>query len=129
MIPAAAGVRAGLLLCLMSVFVLGPAAFAFDPLNGDYTRDDPLDVRVVSYNHHGDFIETPSKDAAFNRILTALDPDIICFQEFSRAVSQSDVADRLGGILAGCDGADLDADDDSDLDDFSLFQLNFTGPE
>ena len=83
----------------MSVFVLGPAASAFDPLNGDYTRDDPLDVRIVSYNHHGDFIETPSKDAAFNRILTALDPDIICFQEFSSAVSQGDVADRLDSVL------------------------------
>lgn len=91
-----------LALLLVSGLVLGlvpAAALAFDPLNGDYTKDDPLDVRVVTYNHHGDFIEDPSKDGAFNRILVALNPDIICFQEFSSSVSQSTIANRLNSIL------------------------------
>ncbi len=74
-------------------------AFAFDPLNGDYSRDNAEDVRIVSYNHAGNFIEDPGTDAAFDRILTALDPDVICFQEFSSAVSQGDVANRLNSIL------------------------------
>lgn len=88
-----------LLLGLMLTACSGRPAFAFDPLSGDYARDEPLDVRIVTYNHHGDFIEDPSRDAAFNRILIALDPDIICFQEFGEAVSESDVANRLDSIL------------------------------
>ncbi len=85
--------------CGALVGLLTSAAWAFDPLNGDYTKDDPLDVRIVSYNHHGDFISDPSRDVAFNRILVALHPDIICFQEFPDAVSQSAVANRLNSIL------------------------------
>ena len=75
------------------------SAGAYDPLNGDFTRADPLDVRIVSYNHHRDFIDTPSADAAFDRILTALDADVFVFQEFVEDVSQSDVANRMNSIL------------------------------
>ncbi len=76
-----------------------PAARAFDPLSGDFTKEQPLDVRVVAYNHGQHFIEDPSRDAAFNRILTALNPDIICFEEFGSSVSQSDISNRLNSIL------------------------------
>ncbi|RMF83100.1 MAG: hypothetical protein D6744_05355, partial [Planctomycetota bacterium] len=75
------------------------AALAGDPANGDLSKNDPLDIRVMSYNHHADFIADPSRDAAFNRILTAIDPDIICFQEFPTSVSESDVANRMDSIL------------------------------
>jgi endonuclease/exonuclease/phosphatase family metal-dependent hydrolase len=90
--------------CLLAVLLASAWAstsVAFDPLNGDYSREQPLDVRIVTYNHHGEFIENPSRDAAFNRILTALDPDIICFQEFSSAVSESTIANRLSSVLGG----------------------------
>jgi len=73
--------------------------YAFDPLNGDFSKADPLDVRIVSYNHNQNFISDPGTDAAFDRILIALDPDVICFQEFTSSVSQSDVTNRLDSIL------------------------------
>ena len=91
--------RAKHLLLLALACWAGRPALGFDPLAGDYSKDDPLDVRIVSYNHHGEFIETPSRDAAFHRILTALNPDIICFQEFGDAVSAATIANRLDTIL------------------------------
>jgi len=78
---------------------LAAFAQAFDPLSGDYSRDDPRDLRILSYNHNRSFIEDPSEDAAFARILTTLDPDVICFQEFSSGVSQSAIATRLNTLL------------------------------
>lgn len=92
--------RAGVLI-VASLFVATSAnnTLAFDPLSGDYSKDDALDVRIVAYNHARNFIENTSNDAAFNRILTALNPDIICFEEFTSAVSVSDVANRMNSIL------------------------------
>ncbi len=81
------------------VGLLTPAAVAFDPLLGDYSRDAALDVRVMAYNHNRNFIEDPSRDAAFDRVLTLLDPDIIVFQEFTSGVSQADISNRLDSIL------------------------------
>jgi endonuclease/exonuclease/phosphatase family metal-dependent hydrolase len=83
------------------VLVALPAspATAFDPLSGDYSRDEPLDIRIVTYNHARNFIDDSSTDAAFDRILTALDPDIVCFQEFVSGVSESDVVNRMNAII------------------------------
>jgi endonuclease/exonuclease/phosphatase family metal-dependent hydrolase len=81
------------------IFSSATLASAFDPLAGDYSKDDPLDVRVLTYNHLGNFISDPSTDAEFNRILTAINPDIICFQEFSSGVSSTTIANRLNSIL------------------------------
>jgi hypothetical protein len=70
---------------IAAVFLWGTAgAWGFDPLIGDYSRDDPLDVRVMSYNHNRNFIEDPGTDVEFGRILIAIDPDIICFQGVHR---------------------------------------------
>lgn len=72
---------------------------AFDPLSGDYSKDSSLDVRIVSYNHARNFIDNSSTDAEFNRILVALNPDVVCFQEFTSSVSTNDVANRMDSIL------------------------------
>jgi len=85
--------------CLGAYCVVASSAPAFDPLSGDYTRAEPLDIRIVTYNHAGNFISNPSRDAAFNRILTSLDPDIICFQEFAGSVEPNDIVSRLNGVL------------------------------
>ncbi|MFQ5428890.1 MAG: endonuclease/exonuclease/phosphatase family protein [Phycisphaerae bacterium] len=79
--------------------VLPTGALGYDPLNGDFSRADPLDIRIVAYNHNRNFIEDPGTDAAFDRILTTLDPDIISFEEFTSAVSQADVANRMNAII------------------------------
>jgi len=79
--------------------IVAAGLHAGDPLSGDFSKNDPLDIRLVAYNHNRNFIEDSSRDAAFNRILTALNPDIISFEEFSSSTSQSDVANRLNSIL------------------------------
>ncbi len=84
---------------LLAVGVLAPFCQAYDPLAGDYSKDQPLDIRIVAYNHNRNFIEDSNTDAAFDRILVALNPDIICFQEFTSNTSQNDVANRLNSIL------------------------------
>ncbi|MBN1513818.1 MAG: endonuclease/exonuclease/phosphatase family protein [Phycisphaerae bacterium] len=86
-------------MCLAVFCIVASSTAAFDPLSGDYTRDEPLDIRVVTYNHHGNFISDPGRDAAFNRILTALDPDVICFQEFSSSVEAGEIVARLNSVL------------------------------
>ena len=86
-------------LLVVAVTVLAVPAWAFNPLNGDYTKADPLDVRIMEYNHGGYFISDSSRDAAFNRILVAIHPDIICFEEFPSSVTQTAIANRLNSIL------------------------------
>ncbi len=85
--------------CLGVLGAVASLTWGFDPLNGDYTRDEPLDIRIVTYNHAGNFISDPSRNAAFHRILTALDPDIICFQEFSASVEAGEIVNRLNSLL------------------------------
>ncbi|NOX59855.1 MAG: hypothetical protein GXP29_13500 [Planctomycetes bacterium] len=89
---------------VMVVCAWAGVAQGFDPLAGDYTRDDPLDVRIVTYNHNRNFIDDSNTDAEFNRILIALDPDIICFQEFPSGISVSDIENRMDGILPTAGG-------------------------
>lgn len=81
------------------VFASSNAALGYDPLNGDFSRANPLDIRIVAYNHNRNFIEDSGTDAAFNRILIALDPDIISFEEFPSAISSADVANRMNAII------------------------------
>ncbi len=90
--------RVALALALALVLSARPAG-AFDPLTGDLSKENPLDVRVVAYNHNQYFLQNSSRDAAFNRILIALAPDVICFEEFTSGVSTQDVANRLNTIL------------------------------
>ncbi len=91
------GPSLGLLALLLAAF--STPVLAFDPLAGDYSKADPLDVRLLSYNHHGNFISDPDADEEFDRILIALAPDIICFQEFSSSVSATTIANRLNDNL------------------------------
>ncbi|HSW45084.1 MAG TPA: endonuclease/exonuclease/phosphatase family protein, partial [Phycisphaerae bacterium] len=87
-----------MLLCLFCLVPVG-SLWAFDPLSGDLSKDSPQDIRIVTYNHAQNFIQTPSRDAAFNRILTALGPDLICFQEFGSSVTQTTITNRLNAIM------------------------------
>lgn len=78
---------------------LPAGAWAYNPIAGDFSKADPLDVRVMAYNTAGRFISNSSADAAFNRILTAIGPDVICFEEISSGVSTSQIAARMNTIM------------------------------
>jgi endonuclease/exonuclease/phosphatase family metal-dependent hydrolase len=93
---------------ISSVFVLLicalPAA-AFDPTAGDYSRDNPLHIRLMAYNTQRNFISTPGSDDAFNRILVAIDPDVIVFEEIETNVAQSTMIARLNAVLPPASGS------------------------
>ena len=75
------------------------SAYAFDPSVGDFSKDLDTDIRLLTYNTHMDFISDPSRDAVFNRILSAIEPDVIVFQEFPISISEDDVQTRLNSVL------------------------------
>ena len=87
--------------CLAGVvwLTLTLSAAGFDPLMGDYARSDQRDVRVLSYNHGRNFIADADLDDVFTRILTVIDPDIICFQECTGDVSDATIVTRLNDLL------------------------------
>jgi exonuclease III len=61
-------------------------------------RRDAGDIRVVTYNVLFDGIF--KRHSAFRRILRAIDPDIICFQEIYEH-SEKQIADRLSTMFSG----------------------------
>lgn len=83
----------------LALFGLSGPAYAYDPASGDYSKIDPLDVRVLTYNTYQTFIIDPERDAAYNRILAAINPDIIVFQEIAVSVSSNAVVNRLNSVL------------------------------
>jgi len=74
-------------------------ALAFNPLVGDYSKENPLDIRIMAYNTHGDFIADATRDAAFNRIFVAINPDLICLEEIPSSITSSTMAARFNSIL------------------------------
>src|SRR5262245_3773160 len=81
------------------VALLPAAAQAFNPTTGDYSKGNPLDVRIMAYNTEGNFIADASRDAAFNRIFVAIKPDVISLEEIPSALSASTMAARFNTIL------------------------------
>ena len=85
---------------LIAFLLIGAGvAPAYDPLNGDFSKQDPDDVRIMAYNTERNFIDNPSTDAAFDRILSAINPDLICFEEIVSGVSVAEMADHLNDVL------------------------------
>ncbi|MDP8247247.1 MAG: endonuclease/exonuclease/phosphatase family protein [Candidatus Tritonobacter lacicola] len=88
------------LFLLQTCSLLGQSsAYAFNPSAGDFSKDLDTDVRLLSYNTHMDFISDPSRDDAFNRILSAIGPDVIVFQEINSSLSESSIRSRLDSVL------------------------------
>lgn len=81
------------------VWSISSPSFAYDPDNGDFSKENATDIRVMSYNTLQQFIYNPAKDDAFRRILQAISPDIIIFQEF-RSPTEYEIKTRLNNILS-----------------------------
>jgi len=67
----------------VELFLAAVAGHAFDPANGDFAKEAPEQIRVLSYNVEGAFMLNSDLDGAFERIIKAIQPDIIAFQEIS----------------------------------------------
>jgi endonuclease/exonuclease/phosphatase family metal-dependent hydrolase len=86
---------------LIALAALGSPVLAFDPHAGDLTPDNPAYVRVLSYNlarlYPGG---TAAEVAATERILVAVQPDVIAFQEILPGTTPALKA-RLDAVLGG----------------------------
>lgn len=62
---------------------LAASAAAFDPVNGDFAKADPAHLRVLTWNIEYKFGAggTTAELAAISRVLNAIEPDVIAFQE------------------------------------------------
>ncbi|MFH0795090.1 MAG: endonuclease/exonuclease/phosphatase family protein [bacterium] len=88
-----------LLLLVVAAITWPRPSCAFDPTNGDFTKSDPDHVRVMAYNTHGDFIITSSTDDEYQRILQAIDPDIIVMEEIGVSLTSATIQTRLDSVL------------------------------
>lgn len=95
----------GAALLLAATVLIAPVAEAYNPAAGDYGKEQPLDVRLLSYNTQQNFLAETSRDAAFNRILAAVRPDLIVFQEVAMGVTVTQVAARLNSVLPSASGS------------------------
>jgi endonuclease/exonuclease/phosphatase family metal-dependent hydrolase len=88
-------------LTYVAAFALGltQPVSALNPLTGDYSKDNPLDIRIMAYNTEGNFIADANADPEFNRILVALQPDIISFEEIPSSLTTTIIASRLNTIM------------------------------
>jgi endonuclease/exonuclease/phosphatase family metal-dependent hydrolase len=67
----------------VELFLAAAVGHAFDPANGDFAKEAPEQIRVLSYNVEGAFMLNSDLDGAFERIIKTIQPDIIAFQEIS----------------------------------------------
>jgi len=77
---------------------------AFNPNTGDLSKDNPDYVRVLVYNLERNWIGGGTADeiATFDRIMLAVDPDIICLQEVIDTTSSiNDIEPHLNNLLGG----------------------------
>lgn len=81
-------------------------AQAFDPTQGDFSRREPLDIRVVSWNVQRNWGATASTDAAFRRVMAALDPDVVVLQEIELFLTDAEILENINAAipLAGGQG-------------------------
>jgi endonuclease/exonuclease/phosphatase family metal-dependent hydrolase len=84
---------------LFALGVYGRGVYAYNPTAGDYSKQQTTDVRILSYNTARYFIAESTRDAAFNRIFKAINPDIAILAEMPVDVTVDDVVTRLNTIL------------------------------
>ncbi len=89
---------------VLVVMALGDA-WAFDPASGDLQRESPDHVRVLSYNTERKFIANAASDEEFVRVIAAINPDVIAFQEIAisgtPAAVETAIQSRLESYFPG----------------------------
>jgi len=71
------------------VLAVGPlrTVVAYAPAEGDLAKADPDHIRVLTYNTERKFIKNSSSDPEFQRVIQAIHPDIIAFQEIDDTIA------------------------------------------
>jgi len=77
---------------------LAGSVFAYDPANGDWSKDDPAHLRFMTWNVEDGICSTATKTDAFNawnalaRIVAAVKPDVLVLQETADNSANGDVS-------------------------------------
>lgn len=88
-------------LILTLSLALPASAWPFDPWAGDLAKDNPAYVRVLTYNVLNAFpAGTSAQTAAHERILTAIQPDVISYQEMDPGIGAT-LKTTLERVLGG----------------------------
>jgi endonuclease/exonuclease/phosphatase family metal-dependent hydrolase len=87
------------LFALTLVLIGNLSANAFGPAAGDLTRTNADDIRVLSYNVFNNFVSDNSVSPEMERVVTAIDPDIVLFQEVTPAVTTAEIEARLNSYF------------------------------
>jgi len=82
-------------------FLWTAAALAYDPAAGDFTRRPGTDLRLLTYNVHNNFIYTTDDDGRYQRVIKAVNPDVIAFQEMDVSLTADQIAARLESYFPG----------------------------
>ncbi len=89
-----------ILIGTLAVFAAAQAR-AFDPTTGDFSKRDPNHVRILCWNVHNNFIYTTADDGAYRRVIKAVNPDIIGFQEMEHSLTVAQINARLVSYFPG----------------------------
>jgi len=89
------------LVLLLFLGICPVPASAYDPAVGDLSKSSSTDLRVMTYNTYRQFIADSSVDNEFSRILKAIEPDVIVFEEIYWQVSIDQIESRLDGYFPG----------------------------
>ncbi|MGF1572407.1 MAG: endonuclease/exonuclease/phosphatase family protein [Sumerlaeia bacterium] len=99
-------------LIFFTTLLIAPSAQAFSPGDGDFSKQNPDYIRVLSYNLEKKFITgTVEENAALDRILTTIQPDVMCLQEVVPGISTAELAARLESVLGGTWAVNLGTSD------------------
>ncbi len=89
------------LLCSAALALLPAVAPAFDPAAGDFSKPRPDCVRILTWNVHNNFIYNAADDGNYQRVIKAINPDIIAFQEMEHSLSAAQISSRLVSYFPG----------------------------
>jgi len=94
-----AGNRIRLAILILAMGSLLRAGVCFDPAAGDFAKERGDHLRVLTWNVQQGFISNPDLDGQFRRILAAVHPDMISFQEIDSGLSAGEIEVRMESVF------------------------------
>lgn len=93
--------RLPLLATSILLLIAASPLHAYDPAAGDFSKSRPDAIRVLTWNVHNNFILTVEDDGNYERVIKAVNPDIICFQEMDHSLTAAQIRTRLQSYFPG----------------------------
>lgn len=90
--------------CAILLALFAGSCAAYDPASGDFSKASSGHVRAATWNVNRRFVSEPAADESFRRLISAMNPDIICFEEIAAGVTFDAIRARLDSILPIAEG-------------------------